>query len=546
MATWWRDLSFRWKLGLPLAVLTLLLVGVVGVASSLLLGLTRDARTFADEYLPGGMLVLEADRDLHQSLIAQLQAARSFDENAREELYATYEENLQQARDRVAAAAEALDREATNELAARFAEEIGEWERISDEVRELTESGRSETAAAIATGEGITAFDTARDRIDTMTQQVNAWSDALDNSLQAQVASNQTTLAGALVIGLVVCGLAMWRVPGIVLQPLRAMSTRVKDLNSGEGDLTLRLDNPARDEIGRLADYFDEFLASLQELIGRAAHTTTQVSSAAEQLSATSDEARSNVEAQHSATDQVSTATNEMTATIQEVARNVGETAEAANGASTEAEEMAGVMGRTVETVERLAEQLERTSEGIGRLTGDAEQIGTVLDVINSVAEQTNLLALNAAIEAARAGEHGRGFAVVADEVRTLATRTQQSTDEIRGIIQRVQSGAREADGLMHSGREQSDEAVSMARGCSERLQAMTGRIHTINDMSNQIASAAEEQSTAIEEINRNVNEIGDISGRTASGASQVASASQELARLASELQGLMGRFRTG
>ncbi|UEX76451.1 methyl-accepting chemotaxis protein [Spiribacter halobius] len=545
MSTWWRDLSFRWKLGLPLAVLTLLLIGVVALAMSLLVGLTRDAQTFANQHLPGGMLVLEADRDLHQSLIAQLQAVRSFNDEERETFYATYEENLGQARERVAQAAEALDRPATNELAERFATEIAEWEQISAEVRELTESGSSELAYALATDQGIAAFDTARARIDTMTQQVNAWSADLDAAMESRVAGNQRALGGVLVLGLLVSGLAMWRVPGIVLRPLKAMSQRVKDLNSGDGDLTLRLDNPARDEIGRLADYFDEFLAKLQDLIGQATRTTEQVSSAAEELSATSDEARSNVEAQHSATDQVSTATNEMTATIQEVARNVGETADAARGASGEAGEMSAVMGRTVATVEQLAEQLTRTNEGIGRLTGDAEQIGTVLDVINSVAEQTNLLALNAAIEAARAGEHGRGFAVVADEVRTLATRTQESTDEIRDIIQRVQNGAREADGLMTTGREQSDEAVGMARSCSERLEAMTARIHTINDMSTQIASAAEEQSTAIEEINRNVNEIGDISGRTATGASQVASASQELARLSSELQSLMGRFRT-
>ncbi|MCS4505492.1 hypothetical protein KBTX_02072 [wastewater metagenome] len=543
---WLRDLSFRWKLGVPVAVLTLILVVVAGLSMSLLGTFAHDARIYSGELMPGGSRVLEADRDLHQSLIAQRRALQAGNAQERKEQRAVQAENLTQARERVARAAELLGDPRAAKLAAQFDKEIDRWAEINSRVRSLVDDGRVDEAVQLASGDGAEQFDTARNQLDQMTGRVNDMAAELSAQVEADAVSSRITLTTALLIGLAVCVAILIVLPRSVLKPLQAMSARVEDLSSGEGDLTIRLANPARDEIGRLSDRIDDFLGTLNEMVSRAADTTKQLSSAAEELASTSRETQSNVDAQHDATDQVGTATNEMTATVQEVARNVGEAAESAGEATREANDMAATMERTVTTVEELARQLDRTGEGVSRLTADAEQIGTVLDVINAVAEQTNLLALNAAIEAARAGEHGRGFAVVAEEVRTLATRTQDSTNEIRDIIERVQSGARESSQLMETGRQQSGETVTMVRGCGEQLETVTAGIQSISDMTSQIASAAEEQSSTIEEINRNITEISEISGRTATGAGQVSTASDELARLASELEGLMGRFRTG
>ncbi|HKJ95965.1 MAG TPA: methyl-accepting chemotaxis protein, partial [Gammaproteobacteria bacterium] len=384
MATWWRDLSFKWKLTIPVGILTGILVVVALISLSLLSGMSGNAQVYARQYMPGGSTVLEADRDLHQSLIAQMQAALA-DPAERQAQFDTYDENLQQARTRVKKAADALDEPEATRIAQNFQSDLAKWESIGARANDLARDGQRDKALAIILGEGKNAFDTARAHLNKMTEFVDAQSADLREKVAADVVSGRRELLVALVLGLLVAAFVIFKVPHIVLNPLRRMSDRVEALNSGDGDLTLRLDNPARDEIGQLSDHIDAFLAMLNSIVGRAVDTTGQVSSAAEELSATSNEAQANVDAQHRATDQVSTATNEMTATIQEVARNTGEVSETSSAADTGAAEMASQMQRTVANIEELSRQLEATGEGIGRLTADAEKIGTVLEVINGV-----------------------------------------------------------------------------------------------------------------------------------------------------------------
>ncbi|WP_442793257.1 methyl-accepting chemotaxis protein [Pseudomonas sp. S30] len=235
---------------------------------------------------------------------------------------------------------------------------------------------------------------------------------------------------------------------------------------------------------------------------------------------------------------------NEMTATVQDVARNAEQASEAAMMADQQAREGDRVVAEAIAQIERLAVEVGHSSEAMGQLRTESDKIGSVLDVIKAVAQQTNLLALNAAIEAARAGEAGRGFAVVADEVRSLAQRTQQSTEEIEELIAGLQSGTQRASSVMDSSRTLTDSSVELTRRVGTSLETITRTVSTIQSMNQQIATAAEQQSAVAEEINRSVMNVRDISDQTSAASEETASSSVELARLGTHLQGLVARFR--
>ncbi len=313
-----------------------------------------------------------------------------------------------------------------------------------------------------------------------------------------------------------------------------------------QGDLTHKVSISGKDEFAWMCWEYSQgrkgFMALVKEILGSAG----QLAAAAEELSAITEQSNAGVMRQQGEIGQVATAMNEMSATVAEVSKNAASAATAAQEADDRAKDGWNVVNTTVETINNLASEVERTSEVIENLKGDSLSIGAVLDVIRDIAEQTNLLALNAAIEAARAGEQGRGFAVVADEVRTLASRTQQSTREINDMIERLQNGANQAVSVMEMGRAKAEESVAQAAKAGEALQSITGVVDKIKSMNMQIASAAEEQSATAEEINRNIVNISEVAQETASGSQQTASASDELARLASDLQGQVGKFKIG
>lgn len=349
-----------------------------------------------------------------------------------------------------------------------------------------------------------------------------------------------------LVVGLFIAGLFTVSIlmNRVVAKPIRSVMERIKDIAEGEGDLTAKLDDSSNDELGELAHWFNTFVGKLRRMIsdinGYAAELTTN----AEHMSSVTHRTSQGVKQQQSETDHVATAMNQMSATVQEVARNASSAAAAANEADSEASKGKVVVKETIEAIDTLAAEVEKAGQVIQKLEEDSNGIGVVLDVIKGIAEQTNLLALNAAIEAARAGEQGRGFAVVADEVRTLAQRTQQSTQEIRSIIERLQSGAKDAVEVMVEGKNQASLSVEQAAKAGTSLDTITEVVTTITDMNTQIASAAEEHSSVAEEINRNVVNISEVANHTADDASQVAQSSQQLTKLADDLQSLLSHFK--
>lgn len=298
-----------------------------------------------------------------------------------------------------------------------------------------------------------------------------------------------------------------------------------------------------KDEIGDLKEGVATMATQLREMVAGVGLMASQLSSASEELSVATTYAVNNIKKQESETDQVATAMNEMSATVAEVAQNVGATADSARQANEKTTQGHRLQMASVDSIRALSAQIEHSSEVIEKVEEDSANINTVLEVIKSIAEQTNLLALNAAIEAARAGEQGRGFAVVADEVRTLAGRTADSTAEIQTIIEKLQQGSRDAVETMQVSTAQAQTVVDQANEMGTLLTSVVSAISNINDMSTQIATAAEQQNVVTDEINSNVLRIRDISVENSTSTSQIAGSAQELSRMASELQSLLQRF---
>ncbi len=328
-----------------------------------------------------------------------------------------------------------------------------------------------------------------------------------------------------------------------ITNPISRLTTSI-DLIESNSDLTARLSISSQDELGAMANSLNRMLEKFQQSMSKVSRTTERLATTSEELTAVTRETTDAVNRQRSETDSVAAAMNEMNATVQEVSNNASNAANSASEANQQTLHGKQIVNDSIAAIERLAEEISKASEVINHLEKDSEAIGSVLDVIRGIAEQTNLLALNAAIEAARAGEQGRGFAVVADEVRTLASRTQESTQEIQVMIERLQDGSRRAVAAMEEGANQASVSVEYASKAGDALETITQAVGQISEMNTLIATAAEEQSAVAEEINANVSNISHVADDTATGANQVTSESEKLAQVAVELQTMVNQFK--
>ena len=377
-------------------------------------------------------------------------------------------------------------------------------------------------------------------------KQVSNHVKELTNSIKEEakenVSSSRTMLIGVAIVAIIVAiGINMW-----VLQSIRnplAEVLRVMSLVSN-GDLRQNVNVHSSDEIGKLSEGFNQLINQLSSMLNEITSSSQQLSAAAEETSAISSESHANINQQKEQTDMMATAMTEMTATVDEVASSAGNTLKEVQKANKEATAGQQVVQQNISTINGLADEIQVAAEVIDKLDTYSTNIGAVLDVIRGIADQTNLLALNAAIEAARAGEQGRGFAVVADEVRTLASKTQESTSEIQEMIERLQSGTQEAVKVMKTSTQEAQNSVTETAKAGVSLTKITEAVSVINDMSSHIANAADEQSSVSREMHENVLTISQAADQTAQGASENLAASQEMAKLAEHLQKLVGRFQ--
>ena len=366
----------------------------------------------------------------------------------------------------------------------------------------------------------------------------------LQGDLDAQRKSDTFGMA---MVGLIIAGLGLlviWLVGHGIARPLKQMVTMLDDIAQGEGDLTRRLTSDRNDELGSIAKGFNTFLAKLQGMITQVVSSVQSVSDSSEHTADIAIRTNIGIQKQMAEIDQVATAVQEMTATAQDVARNATQAAQAASHADQAASQGMQIVRDTSNSIGVLAVEIGKAVDVVQNLAKDSENINAILIAIRGIAEQTNLLALNAAIEAARAGEQGRGFAVVADEVRNLAQKTQQATEEIQSMIQQLQQGTRDVVRVMEDSQNRTDESVQHAAKAAEALETITQAVSVINDMNTQIASAAEEQSAVADDINRNVINIGQVANEVAGGADESSSASADLTKLAEQQRRLINQFK--
>ncbi|HCS45545.1 MAG TPA: methyl-accepting chemotaxis protein [Pseudomonas sp.] len=387
-----------------------------------------------------------------------------------------------------------------------------------------------------------TVYEQLHQRAAQVVERVDQAYVAEDLSMQAELNKNSWLIIGSSALALLVGLIAAWVITRLIVAPLRSVIRVAQQIAAG--DLSATVEVTRRDEIGQLMQAMQQMGAGLSSIVSGLQVGIEQLASSAQSLSAVTEQTNLEVSSQKEETEQVATAMNQMTATVHDVARNAEEAAQAAQTADDKVESGQQVVRQSMARIEQLADSATSASSSIESLSAQIQNIGTVLSVIKSVAEQTNLLALNAAIEAARAGEQGRGFAVVADEVRALAKRTQQSTEEIERLVSALRSAAQSSVQQIQNSGELVKLAVSDALQTESALGSIAAAVSLIQQMNQQIAAAAEEQSSVAEEINRSVTSIRASADQSSLAMQGNAASSIELAQLGGELKGMVGHFR--
>lgn len=505
-----KNLPFKVKLVTPILLLAALFLTSSLIGYFVSKSLTANTLKISDGFLPEINYLLQADRDLYQAQIAERTILFLPDGDKHIGQYKDqYLENIGQAKDRVAKFFQSANEPNLKNYANTFNDNYNIWVNQTKKVVEDKAAGRAAVSDVIQFMEtSEKSFQAMRTVIDEVGElRINA-AKAYSKQTSDKADSSQSLLLIVLAAGLLICACCALLIPPMVVKPMLQLRDRLKNIATGEGDLTARITLNQKDEIGSIVKHFNHFMEKLQTLIGQTQQITDTV---AQQTQTLGKDASANKDAndhQLEALTLVATAVNEMASAIQEVARNTADAADEAKTASSKSEHGQRTVYETIAQIQLLSEQVQSAAGLIAHVEEEANKVNSVIDVIGGIAEQTNLLALNAAIEAARAGEQGRGFAVVADEVRTLASRTQESTQDIQRMLQKLQQGVKDAVSAMDTSRDSAQETVKTTEGAGKTLDEVKDAVTNITRMVIQIAAAAEEQSEVTEDINRNLTQI--------------------------------------
>ncbi len=538
-------LGFRTRIALPF-IITATAVIVLGILSVITArNLVSDTRFLAENLLPASSEILNGDRDLYQALVAQNGYIRARESNhTADHLLADFHENADQARARILDAQQRLTGTGFDTEMEGFEDTFSQWRTSAEAALARAEIGDTYGARELISAETDDHFDAIRDYFDRTGQVADQL--ARDRAAAASTEGTQAvtitivvTLA-ALVLAILVFVFTL----RLTIASIRTLRAQLDNIAQGEGDLTQRVPVENNDDLGQLAQSFNAVLANLQSMIRTIQALSEHLSTGASQLQQSANDNRDGVSRQTESINMVATAINEMQSAVEEVAGNASRAAEATRTAQGNARTGGDIVGDSGDQVRILAQQINRAVEVIRKLSEDSDNIATVLDVIRGVAEQTNLLALNAAIEAARAGEQGRGFAVVADEVRTLAQRTRQSTENIQEMIGALQSGVADIVSVMETGSQQAVATEKLAADAETELSSILQAMNDLTDVNSSVASATEQQTQVIDEINRNITDINELAHESDSRSADLSSLSETMAGYAQKLTDQVGRFR--
>lgn len=545
-----QSISARLKLNVVLTLSALLFLAYQGIT-----GMQQAAEALEDLHSQGMQHTIRAG-----TILAELGSARSslllaFQHNPESELSNLHNHALEKHLDSSKNAIQKLHSIIDNEILASplTPSEKTQVNLLARELDKVTDEGFNPAVAALEEGDYKTAnmilLDTINPEFKLVAEQANKFLEM--QIAEAKVNYEQTEENSSRFLYLVIILVTFSVIIISLLSFLIIKRTHLASLQLEEtankisqGDLTQRIKLPGDDEFSHIATYVNQIVDSFQHIVESTHESTAKLARSAEENSTVAIQTKQNIYEQQQQTQLIATAIHQFTATVHEVAESASSAAQASKDADDAAFKGQDVVKESITMIESLSNEMQESVVAMQSLAQHAEDIGSVVDVIQSISEQTNLLALNAAIEAARAGEQGRGFAVVADEVRTLASRTQQSTQEILQTIQNLQQGSRDATQRLVQGAENAKFTATEAQKAGDALADITKSVDLINDMNAQIATASEEQSSVTEEINRNITNISDISNQTTLGAEQSSVASSELAELAETMQAEIEAFK--
>lgn len=541
------NLTIRVKFSIPLLIVGLLavLVSVLGINSAR--SLSSDADLLSSTFINAIDTGLNADRDLYQALTASQSyvTKRHLQLSGAEQDRKDFEENAKQALDRMNQVRELVkDYPQIGTAMGNFDQDYQTWLDEANKVFSLSDAGKTQEAAKHNSTQVMTKFAQLREHYDVMGAMVKTLADDIASDAQQKNATQRNIMLMVILLVILASAVSILFGPKLVTNRVAELNRMIATISEGEGDLRGRLDSSGKDELSQLAGTFNGLMQKLQDLIRMIKGDAETLDIAVNKLNQSADEGHNISSEQNSNLDQIATAVNELSHAVHEVASN----SQTALAETREAKEKTSQSGRVVDesvaSISKLSGSVSHASSVISKLAEESKNIAQVLDVIRGIAEQTNLLALNAAIEAARAGEQGRGFAVVADEVRTLASRTQQSTADIQRMIAGLENGVSEAVSAMNAGTSEVDGVVEMSQRIQTSLNTVEHAVNQTNDMIYQIATATEEQSKVVDEINRNISMLNSLSQKNMAVVGNTKGVADEIASMAEGLNDNVGRFK--